>query len=85
MDYIVVKNEFLTVLMEMVLDFMKEGFRPCGGVSVDPSDKTYMQAMCKDVPHYHFNFGSGDKVKLPDMNGDTTLLPYITTFISEER
>ena len=46
-EYVVLKSEKLVDLMEMVSDFGKNGFMPCGGIAFDPSDNQYMQAMVK--------------------------------------
>lgn len=46
-DYIVIKHDNIPDLMEIVNDFGKNGFVPCGGIAFDPSDNQYMQAMMK--------------------------------------
>lgn len=43
--YVILSSEYLNDLIEMVDDFIGQGFVPCGGVTIDRDEGQYLQAL----------------------------------------
>lgn len=43
--YVILWSRYLNDLMEMVNDFIGQGFVPCGGVTIDGDEGQYLQAL----------------------------------------
>jgi hypothetical protein len=48
MEYKVVSQKYLAWLVNEVNDFLEKGWKPQGGVSYDPRNDQYLQAMIKE-------------------------------------
>lgn len=49
LDYRIVKEEHYLDLTDMVNELLREGYKPCGGVSYNSTNDFYIQAMLKDI------------------------------------
>ena len=63
-EYIIVKSDNLTDLMEAVTDFMKLGFVPQGGAVLDSHDNQYMQTLARQCFTWGYISG-GNNLKPP--------------------
>ena len=64
-EYVVLKSEKLVDLMEMVSDFGKNGFMPCGGIAFDPSDNQYMQAVYMPITRWTTGVWASEPILSP--------------------